>query len=166
MRRGLAGLVAAGCLLASAGCGGNADQGDARQVDREWVDNTAGVIDQLQRDLVLGSATGDSLAAARRALRSGLYTLLVADTDFGGCRHRLARGGHREAARGQRDLRSLETVGVTGPVEALVVVPHDRQALARQEGHVAQHLETEERMLLHHPALLRRQRPRLLEDAV
>jgi hypothetical protein len=93
MRRTVAGLVAAACLLASAGCGAKAHQGGARQVDREWVDNTAGIIDQLQRDLVLGSAQGDSLAAAREALRSGLYTLLVAYTDFGGCRHMVASAG-------------------------------------------------------------------------
>jgi hypothetical protein len=93
MRRTVAGLVAAACLLASAGCGARAHQGGARQADREWVDNTSGVIDQLQRDLVLGSAAGDSLAAARKALRSGLYTLLVAYTDFGGCRHMVASAG-------------------------------------------------------------------------
>jgi len=93
MRRTVAGLVAAGCLLASAGCAGKAHQSGAQQADREWVDNTAGVIDQLQRDLVLGSGGGESLAAARNALRSGLYTLLVAYTDFGGCRHMVAAAG-------------------------------------------------------------------------
>jgi hypothetical protein len=93
----VAGLVAAACLLASAGCGARAHQGGARQADREWVDNTSGVIDQLQRDLVLGSAAGDSLAAARKALRSGLYTLLVAYTDFGGCRHMVAALGRAPA---------------------------------------------------------------------
>jgi hypothetical protein len=91
MRRALAGSLAAGCLLASAGCGGAAQP--ARQADREWIDNTSGVIDQLQRDLVLGSGEGDSLADARKALRNGLYTLLVAYTDFGGCRHMVAAAG-------------------------------------------------------------------------
>jgi hypothetical protein len=91
MRRTLAGFLAGGCLLASAGCGGKAQP--TRQADREWIDNTAGVIDQLQRDLVLGSEGGDSLAAAREALHSGLYTLLVAYTDFGGCRHMVAAAG-------------------------------------------------------------------------
>ena len=91
MRETLAGFLAAGCLLASAGCGGTAQP--PPQTDREWIDNTAGVIDQLQRDLVLGSAEGDSISAARRALRNGLYTLLVAYTDFGGCRHMVAAAG-------------------------------------------------------------------------
>jgi hypothetical protein len=91
MRRTLAGSLAAGCLLASAGCGGAAQP--TRQADREWIDNTGGVIDQLQRDLVLGSGEGDSLADARKALRNGLYTLLVAYTDFGGCRHMVAAAG-------------------------------------------------------------------------
>jgi hypothetical protein len=91
MRRALAGSLAAGCLLVSAGCGGAAQP--ARQADREWIDNTSGVIDQLQRDLVLGSGEGDSLADARKALRNGLYTLLVAYTDFGGCRHMVAAAG-------------------------------------------------------------------------
>jgi hypothetical protein len=93
MRRTLAGFLAVGCVLASTGCGGKAQPAGVPQADREWVDNTAGVIDQLQRDLVLGSAGGDSLAAARKALRSGLYTLLVAYTDFGGCRHMAAAAG-------------------------------------------------------------------------
>jgi len=91
MRRTLAGSLAAGCLLACAGCGGAAQP--APPADREWVDNTTGVIDQLQRDLVLGSGDGDSLAAARKTLRNGIYTLLVAYTDFGGCRHMVAAAG-------------------------------------------------------------------------
>ena len=90
MRRTLAGFLTGGCLLASAGCGGTAQP--ITQADRQWIGNTAGVIDQLQRDLVLGSE-GDSLAEARVALRSGLYTLLVAYTDFGGCRHMVAAAG-------------------------------------------------------------------------
>ena len=61
--------------------------------DREWIDNTAGVIDQLQRDLQLESTAGDTIAAARETLRTGLYTVLVAYTDFGGCRHMVAAAG-------------------------------------------------------------------------
>ena len=90
MRRRLAGFLAGGCLLATAGCGSAAKP---TLSDREWIDNTAGVIDQLQHDLVLGSAEGDSLGAARKSLRDGLYTLLVAYTDFGGCRHMVAAAG-------------------------------------------------------------------------
>jgi hypothetical protein len=89
----LAALAAAACLLASAGCGENAQLASAEQAEREWIDNTGGVIDQLQRDLVLESSAGETLAAARAALRSGLYTLLVAYTDFGGCRHMVSAAG-------------------------------------------------------------------------
>jgi hypothetical protein len=51
------------------------------------------VIDQLQRDLQLESAAGDTVAAARETLRGGLYPVLVAYTDFGGCRHMVAAAG-------------------------------------------------------------------------
>ena len=57
------------------------------------MDNTAGVIAQLQSDLVLESADGDTLRTARAALRNGLYTSLVAYTDFGGCRHMVSAAG-------------------------------------------------------------------------
>jgi hypothetical protein len=93
MRTTLAALVAAACLLAAAGCGEKAEPAGAAQADREWIDNTSGVIDQLQRDLVLESSAGETLAAARAALRTGLYTLLVAYTDFGGCRHMVSAAG-------------------------------------------------------------------------
>src|SRR5206468_11195529 len=83
----------AACLIALTGCGGSAHSSRSQHADREWIDNTAGVIDQLQRDMQLESAGGDSIAAARHALRSGLYTVLVAYTDFGGCHHMVAAAG-------------------------------------------------------------------------
>ena len=89
----MAALFTAACLTAAAGCGGPAHSTRSQQADREWIDNTAGVIDQLQRDLQLESAAGDTIAAARETLRSGLYTVLVAYTDFGGCRHMVAAAG-------------------------------------------------------------------------
>jgi len=75
------------------GCGGAGAPGRSAQADREWIDNTAGVIDQLRRDLVLESSGGDTLRAARAQLRQGLYPTLVAYTDFGGCRHMAAAAG-------------------------------------------------------------------------
>jgi hypothetical protein len=53
------------------------------------------VIDELQRDLVLSASAGDTIADARRVLHAGsdLYTVLVAYTDFGGCRHMVSAVG-------------------------------------------------------------------------
>src|SRR5206468_570297 len=89
----VAALFTAACLTAAAGCGGPAHSARSQQADREWIDNTAGVIDQLQRDLQLESTAGDTIAAARETLRTGLYTVLVAYTDFGGCHHMVAAAG-------------------------------------------------------------------------
>ena len=86
-------LSATACLTISTGCGGAARPVHLPPADREWIDNTAGVIDQLQRDLQLESTAGDTIAAARETLRTGLYTVLVAYTDFGGCRHMVAAVG-------------------------------------------------------------------------
>src|SRR5205823_14050001 len=115
MRRSVAALSATACLAISAGCGATAPTVRSSQADREWVDNTAGVIDQLVRDLQLESSGGDTIAAARETLRGSLYTVLVAYTDFGGCRHMVAAAGdapsrfadvagtlHRACARLQR----------------------------------------------------------------
>jgi hypothetical protein len=76
-----------------AGCGGSAAPVRSAQADRQWIDNTSGVIDQLQRDLVLASSGGDTVPAARAQLRQGLYPMLVAYTDFGGCRHMAVAAG-------------------------------------------------------------------------
>src|SRR4029078_10477735 len=93
MRRSRAALSAAACLTAAAGCGGSTHSIRSQPADREWIDNTSGVIDQLQRDLQLGSTAGSTIATARATLRSGLYTVLVAYTDFGGCHHMVAAAG-------------------------------------------------------------------------
>src|SRR2546423_15003109 len=93
MRRSVAALSATACLAISAGCGSTAPVHRSSQADREWIDNTAGVIDQLERDLQLESSGGDTIAAARKTLRGSLYTVLVAYTDFRGCRHKVAPAG-------------------------------------------------------------------------
>jgi hypothetical protein len=71
-------------------CGGGA----MAPTDREWADNAGGVVVQLRADVVAVSGY-DRLAAARTGLAddSQLYGLLVAYTDFGGCRHMVAAVG-------------------------------------------------------------------------
>src|SRR5213593_3136229 len=93
MRRSTAALWATACLTVSTGCGGTAHSVRSQQAERIWIDNTAGVIDQLERDLRLESSAGDTIAAARETLRTGLYTVLVAYTDFRGCHHMVAAAG-------------------------------------------------------------------------
>jgi len=79
--------------MACPGCGRTAQPDRSPRADRQWIDNTAGVIDQLRRDLALESSAGGTLQAAREQLRQGLYPSLVAYTDFGGCRHMIVAAG-------------------------------------------------------------------------
>jgi hypothetical protein len=74
----------------AAACGAKAPP----PIDREWTANARGVVAQLREDVVAVSGY-DRLAAARAGLRdeSQLYGLLVAYTDFGGCRHMVAAVG-------------------------------------------------------------------------
>jgi hypothetical protein len=106
MRRPGAVLLAVTCLTAC----GSGHQAPSPPVDREWIDNTAGVIDQLAGDLLLSASSGDTIAAARKALHdeSSIYTLVVAYTDFGGCEHMVAAVGDAPArfARVDRTLHS------------------------------------------------------------
>jgi hypothetical protein len=92
------------------------------------------VIDQLRADTVAAS-DGDSLASARAALgdESRLYGLLVAYSDFGGCRHMVgAVGGApagfrpvaatlgRACARLQRATKLFTRAASTSDARALV----------------------------------------------
>jgi hypothetical protein len=81
----LLGAAAAATVLAA--CGG-APARTPRSAGSEWTANASGVIDQLRSDTV-AAADGDSPQSARAALHdeSRLYGLLVAYSDFGGCRH-------------------------------------------------------------------------------
>ena len=84
---------AAAVLVAfTAGCGAGASP--TPTPDREWIANARGVVEQLRSDVVAVSGY-DRLATARTGLRdeSQLYGLLVAYTDFGGCRHMVAAVG-------------------------------------------------------------------------
>lgn len=86
-------LLAAACIAALTACGETPVP--RAGTDREWVANTSGVIDQLERDVVLAGSGGDTMNAARQALQrqSNLYTILVAYTDFGGCNHMVSAAG-------------------------------------------------------------------------
>jgi hypothetical protein len=68
-----------GLVLLLAACGGRTTVSSAS----EWTDNTNRAIVQLRHDAVVVEASKDD------ALRddSQLFVLLVAYTDFGGCRH-------------------------------------------------------------------------------
>jgi hypothetical protein len=92
MRAAAATLAAAATVVLPA-CGGGSSQ-VSQSASREWTANAAGVIDQLRADTVVAS-DGDSLASARAALgdESRLYGLLVAYSDFGGCRHMVGAVG-------------------------------------------------------------------------
>jgi succinate dehydrogenase/fumarate reductase flavoprotein subunit len=102
--------------------------------DREWVANTGGVIDQLERDVVLAGSGGTTMRAARQALQhpSNLYTILVAYTDFGGCDHMVSAAG-TPAARFVRVERSLAGACTLLQRAALLftqaVARHDARAL-------------------------------------
>jgi hypothetical protein len=86
--RTIAAVLAVAALVA-AGCGAAAPP-----PDREWIANARGVVQQLHGDVVAVSAY-DRVGTAREGLRdeSQLYGLLVAYTDFGGCRHMAAAVG-------------------------------------------------------------------------
>jgi hypothetical protein len=96
MRRSGAWLAAAACLTALAACGGSASRSEpTRQSVNEWVANAADVIAELQRDVLLSTTGGSTLAAARHTLHDStiLYTILIAYTDFGGCIHMVSSLG-------------------------------------------------------------------------
>ena len=82
--------TAALLVVFAVGCGGSAPPSP----DREWIANARGVVEQLRSDVVAVSGY-DRLETARAGLRdeSQLYGLLVAYTDFGGCRHMVAAVG-------------------------------------------------------------------------
>lgn len=133
-RRQGAALVLVACAAALAACGRTAPPTPSQQADREWVANTGGVIDELERDLGLAASGGDTVEAARKALRdeSSLYTILVAYTDFGGCRHMVAAAGKPPPrfAAAERSLGSacalLEHAAV---LFTRATTAHDAQAL-------------------------------------
>lgn len=82
--------VALAVAVFVAGCGA----ATPAPTDREWIANARGVVQQLHGDVVAVSGY-DEIGAARTGLRdeSQLYGLLVAYTDFGGCRHMVAAVG-------------------------------------------------------------------------
>jgi hypothetical protein len=93
MRAATSTLGAVVAAVVFAACGGGTSQAP-RSAASEWGANAAGIIDQLRADAVAAS-DGDSISSARAALRdeSRLYGLLVAYSDFGGCRHMVGAVG-------------------------------------------------------------------------
>jgi hypothetical protein len=88
----LLGATAAAVVFAACGSGTSPAPSSPAS---EWTVNATGVIEQLRADTIAAS-DGDSRASARAALRdeSRLYGLLVAYSDFGGCRHMVAAVGN------------------------------------------------------------------------
>jgi hypothetical protein len=86
--RAAAKMLGAAVLAVSLAACGNDRASPRQSAAGEWQANAAGVIEQLRADSV-GAADGDTIPSARAALRdeSRLYGLVVAYTDFGGCRH-------------------------------------------------------------------------------
>lgn len=79
-------VVALGAAVAVlTGCGSS---GGRLQSDKAWSQHAVEVIDQFRQDELVNAGGVTNLAAARRTLHdaSALYGLLIAYTDFGGCR--------------------------------------------------------------------------------
>src|SRR5581483_3480795 len=92
------------------GCGASSGGRGATAQQRESAANLAGLIDQLHEDLTVTEVEGDSLAAARRALRSYPHQVaaLVAFGDFGSCLTMVRNAGLPEG-RLQRVATTLAT---------------------------------------------------------
>jgi hypothetical protein len=84
----------------AAGCRAHAQTVRSVSANEEWVSNARGVVEQLRGDVIAVSGF-DRVGAARAGLEddSQLYGLLVAYTDFGGCRHMTAAVGVAPAGR-------------------------------------------------------------------
>ncbi len=145
-----AALLAAACIAVPAACGGTSAPVSSPQADREWAANAGGVIDELERDVQIAASGGDTVAAARKALRdeSHLYTILVAYTDFGGCDHMLAAAG-TPTVRFARVERTLASACVLLQRAAALFT----QAASRHDPHAL--LAATRKMLDASPLLLR-----------
>jgi hypothetical protein len=154
--RGAGILLGAAVLAVSlAACGGHRGS-MTRSASGEWTANAAGVIEQLRSDS-LGAADGDTVPSARAALHdeSRLYGLVVAYTDFGGCRHMASALGAPPptfgptAAELDRACADLQRAAALFTRAATATDPHALVAAARAVRAAApllQHAELE----LHH----------------
>jgi hypothetical protein len=125
-------LLVAACIAALTACGGTSTP--VAGANREWIANTGGVIDELERDLTLAVSGGDTVATARKALHdeSSLYTILVAYTDFGGCRHMVAAAGSPPARFAAAERALASACALLEHAAALfthATTAHDAQAL-------------------------------------
>lgn len=83
-----------------AGCGSAPARESNVVGEREWRANTVIIVRQLQSDIASTQISGGTRAAAQAALRdeSSLYGLLVAYSDFAGCRGMVAAAGEAPEA--------------------------------------------------------------------
>src|SRR3954465_11935126 len=103
-------MLAVLAAVLAAGCGAQ-HRAAEQPSNREWAANARGVVDQLRGDIGAVASFG-RFAAARKGLEddSELYGLLVAYTDFGGCRHMTAAVGVEPPGR-TRGVRPLRRAG-------------------------------------------------------
>ena len=80
-------LLAGVTALVCAACG-SGQASTSKAAAREWRANAAGALGQLQQDVSAAAIGGTTRADAARALAdtSDVFGLLVAYSDFGGCR--------------------------------------------------------------------------------
>jgi len=93
--RAASAVIAAGAVAAALTACGGSSGGPRATAERQMAANLAGVIDQLHDDLAVSEIEGDTLAAARRALRNDSHQVaaLVAYDDFGSCRTMVRNAG-------------------------------------------------------------------------
>jgi hypothetical protein len=91
-------ILAAATVSLISGCGSDrhpAATATDPTAGREWVDNAARLVQQLQQDITMSAAGGANLASARRAVGDPdtVYLLLVAYGDFADCTREVAAAG-------------------------------------------------------------------------
>jgi hypothetical protein len=91
-------ILAAATVAFLSGCGSDghpAATTTSPAADREWIDNAARLVQQLQQDITLSAGGGANLATARRAVNDPdtIYLLLVAYGDFADCNREVAAAG-------------------------------------------------------------------------
>lgn len=94
------------CLaVAVAGCGHARTTEKTVVDDRQWRANAAVIVRQLQSDIAATQVSGETVEAARAALRdeSSLYGLLVSYSDFAGCREMVVAAGPVPASAARAD---------------------------------------------------------------
>jgi hypothetical protein len=102
MHLAAAGLAVSVSVASFTACGGSPSPA-TESPEQRFAANTAGLIDQLHKDVTISTAEGSSLVSARKALRNpaDLLAMLVAYTDFGSCRKMVRNTGNASSRFGQ-----------------------------------------------------------------